>query len=117
MPEKQKFQDRNIKYLTYYQYNLLLTFDSLRYKTLIYQSGKTYISQINKTNVAYITLLENKQKNKVETLKSEQLILEYLDTKETESSFNRELGTNKYFFVMVRSSELQLRNLLNLKIK
>ena len=96
LPNKQFNKDKDIKYLTYYHYKIPLTFDPLKYGPLLAHSGNRYYSQINKTDVALIKVLDPNQ-NKVLIFKSGILVLEYLDTKIDDSTFKREIGKNTYY--------------------
>ena len=89
-----------IKYLTYYKYKLPLTYDPLSYGILLGQLDNTYFMQINKTNVAKITVSsgEHKQTN-VEIFKSGELVLKYIDNYINKCSFIREIGKNKYHII------------------
>ena len=104
-----------IKYQNYKHYKLPISINPLEYGKLIYQDPmkNIFIIQINKTNIALITQLENL--NNVKFFKEGDLSFEYKDIKTNDNGFIRSLENKRFGYKnnkLVSSEKIILNNYL-----
>lgn len=87
----------NLQFQNYQHHKLPITMNPLEYGILIDQKGRDYWVQINRTNTAIVTKLDELN-NKIKFFKEGKLVYEYTDHKIDESTFIRSLDNKKFTF-------------------
>lgn len=86
----EKLINTNIQSHNYQHHNFPITMNPLEYGKLIDKFGNTYVIQVNPTNIATITQLENS--NEVKFYKSAELTYKWIDKWIDSKTFSRTLG-------------------------
>lgn len=94
--DKFTFESLDTQYQNFEHHKLPITMNPLDYGKLLEQIGNKFWIQVNKTNIAIITQLENL--NEVKFFKEGELIYEYKDLIIDEKTFIRSLNNKKFTF-------------------
>jgi hypothetical protein len=86
----------NIKFQNYLHYKLPITIKPLEYGKLIEQLGNKYIIQLNTSNVLVIKTIKND--NFIRFYRKGDLMIEFIDSKETNEIFTRVILDQKFTF-------------------
>jgi len=97
--KKETIKPKNIIFHRYKNYKLPITINPLEYGNLIYYDKffKLYIIQIRPMIIAKIFCYKNR--NKVDIIKSDKVILSYEDKVINSNSFERIIGSNNYIYI------------------
>nr|YP_009487265.1 hypothetical protein [Russula foetens]AWB36167.1 hypothetical protein [Russula foetens] len=94
--DKITFESSDLQYQNYQHHKLPITMNPLEYGKLIDHNDNKYWVQVNRTNIAIITQLE--EFNEIKFFKEGDLIYQYKDHKIDENTFIRSLDNKKFTF-------------------
>lgn len=92
----EKVINTDVSYQNYYHHKLPITMNPLEYGRIIRKINNIYFMQINDSNLAIITQLD--EYNEIEFYRSEVLVYKYRDTHVDVNSFIRDFGNKKFHF-------------------